>query len=61
MDETFFKYLVENQNKWYREYNANKEKQIKISVIQRRRYKSRGNQTPEEIQKNLEEYLTKLQ
>ena len=58
MNETFFRYLVENQNKWCREYNANKKTQSKISIIQNRRYKSKGNKTPEEIKKNLEEYLT---
>lgn len=53
MDETFFKYLVENQNKWCCEYYINKEKQNQINIIQKRRYKSRGNQSNETIQEKL--------
>jgi hypothetical protein len=56
MNETFFKFIVENQDKWRNEYYANKKKQTQISIIQRRRYKSRGNKTLEEIQKSLEDY-----
>lgn len=56
MDETLFRYIVENQTKWRSEYVNNEKKNTKIDIIQRRRYKSRGNKSKEQIQKSLEEY-----
>lgn len=56
MDESVFRFIIENQTKWRTEYYANEKRKDQVSIIQRRRYKSRGNKNQEEIRKSLEEY-----
>lgn len=49
MDTETFKLIVENQDKWRKQYYENKLRKNVISVICGRKYKNRGNKNVKEI------------
>jgi hypothetical protein len=55
MDSDLFKYLIEQQNIWRKQYYADKKTKRIIRTICNRKYQSKGNKDIENIHKSLVE------
>lgn len=56
MDESVFRFIIENQTKWRTEFYANEKRKAQVSLYREEDIKAEEIKNQEEIRKSLEEY-----